>query len=115
MILIGMLLSGSLITGFCQAEAPELLYASGDFRGIFHDDEVTASGTMVLKADVWVIRVVNDEGTTDYLPVSLEDRFKTDGLIVKFTGVLEKIPANVRMAGHPIRLSKIEAVGSEKN
>lgn len=114
-ILFGMMLFGFMATGFSQAEPMELLYASSDFSVHHRQDEISAIGTMMLKVDAWVISVKDSEGTTDYLPMSLDDRFKVEGLVVKFTGTLETIPGNVRMVGQPIRISKIEMIASEKN
>ena len=113
-LMIGVLLSGLIANTYSQTESPELLYASGGFAYHF-TDEVSGTGTIMLKGDTWIIRVIDREGTTDYFAANLDDKFKVEGLMVNFAGTLEEVPENVRMVGKPIKLSKIEAVASEKN
>lgn len=113
-MMIGVMLSGLIANSYSQAESPELLYASGEFAYHF-TNEVSGTGTIMLKGDAWIIRVIDREGTTDYFAVNLDDKFKVEGLMVNFAGTLEDVPENVRMVGKPIKLSKIEAVASEKN
>lgn len=67
------------------------------------------SGTIILKADTWIIRETAADGTiTDYYAENLGAEFKKEGLKVRFKGNLGEIPKNVRMIGRPITLTKIE-------
>lgn len=66
------------------------------------------SGTIIMKADTWIIRETDAKGNaTDYYAENLADEFKKEGLKVKFKGILTEIPANVRLMGKPITITKM--------
>jgi hypothetical protein len=78
-------------------------------------------GTMMQKADVWIIRVGDINYAQDYYPINLGDQMKIEGQKVVFAGAVGSPPPNVRMIGIPLRiasirkLSTVKAVGAEKN
>ena len=72
-------------------------------------DVVDQSGTIrLISGDVYGIVPDADTGTR-YLPDSLADEFKKDGLRVVFSGKVGEIPPNVRMMGTPLTLTAIRS------
>ncbi len=63
-------------------------------------------GTVETKGKLWIIAVNN----THYLPgVSLPKAFRTDGKKIIFSADRLPIPKGVRMAGNPIKITKIQS------
>lgn len=63
-----------------------------------------SEGIIKIMNGVFIIEV----GTNRYLPVILPDEFKQENMIVLISGIIGKIPANVRLIGTPIELDTIE-------
>jgi len=100
-----------LLCGAASAYSQTELYASGTF-GYWQNGEVQGTGTVMLKSGTWIIRVSDREGTTDYVPSNLEENFKVEGTQVKFVAQMEEVPEGVRMLGVPVKVIKIERLGS---
>ncbi|MFX0201117.1 MAG: hypothetical protein ACFFCW_33785, partial [Candidatus Hodarchaeota archaeon] len=58
----------------------------------------------------WYVIIPDYDNTQRFLPTSLPDRFKKDGLKVIFSGKICEIPENVRLVGTPLLLTSIEEV-----
>lgn len=62
--------------------------------------------------DTWVI-VPEGSGGNRYYSEQLPDEYKKDSLHVTFSGMVGKIPPNVRMVGTPLKLQKISVSKKE--
>ncbi len=59
--------------------------------------------------NVYIIETDNGNNSVSrYLPATLPDAFKKEGLAVIVSGTIGKIPANVRMMGTPLTLDEIK-------
>ena len=56
----------------------------------------------------WYVIVPDDDDTQRFFPSNLPEEFRKNGLRVLFSGKRGEIPANVRMVGTPLELTKIE-------
>lgn len=65
------------------------------------------SGVIAVIADTYVIVVTENGNTTRYVPAILPKQFQQADKAVVFSGVVGKIPANVRLMGTPITLDTI--------
>lgn len=68
---------------------------------------VSHSGIIEKLADAFVI-VDETELGTRFFPLNLPDEFRSDGLMVIFSGRAQEIPPNVTLVGTPLELSAIE-------
>lgn len=60
------------------------------------------------------VLVPDDNKSGRYLSAQLPEEYKKEGLKVTFSGVVGKIPPNVRMMGTPLKLSCICITKSEQ-
>ena len=67
-------------------------------------------GVIVYQADTYLIKA----GQRMFVPTKLDDKYKMDGLPVKFSGKVLPPPPNVRMMGTPIALSAISVARKPK-
>ncbi|MFI5172632.1 MAG: hypothetical protein ACHQFW_09585 [Chitinophagales bacterium] len=74
--------------------------------------KVSATGIIMLKGDIWVIRVEDSNGVTDYVPQNLSDRFKVSGIQVKFSGIAKTVSDTEKLAGIPLVLQHINVIHS---
>lgn len=84
-------------------------------RAIFNFERVDSiKGTVctISKiAEMYVLTPV-DAPTKRYAPQSLDETYKAEGLTVEVSGVVGKIPPNVRMIGTPFWITAIKTVSS---
>ncbi|HRF78147.1 MAG TPA: hypothetical protein PLJ00_02495 [Chitinophagales bacterium] len=102
MLIIALVVAGSLIASANNNNNLVPVY------GIENGDQISGVGTMMLKGDIWVIRVTDNEGVVDYCPMNLPQNFQKAGLIVKFSGTVKYISDTDRLAGMPLILSQIK-------
>lgn len=72
------------------------------------NERVAGIGMMMLKGDVWVIRVETSAGITDYVPLNLPKEFMYAGIPVRFAGVVVPVSDTGRLIGIQIYLSGIK-------
>lgn len=65
------------------------------------------TGVVTLIAETYVLVVTEKGETTRYLPAVLPKQFQQADKVVVFSGILGKIPPNVRLMGTPITLDTI--------
>ncbi|MBK6913234.1 MAG: hypothetical protein IPH11_06055 [Ignavibacteriales bacterium] len=67
------------------------------------------SGTVKLLIKEPALFVVVPDSLTDirFLPDSIPDQFKIDGCRIIFSGIIGEVPANQRLPGTPLRITKI--------
>lgn len=105
MLIIALVLAGNLFVSAAENNAEPLQIA-----GIENGAQVAGMGTIMLKGDIWVIRVTNEDGIMDYCPMNLPQNFQKVGMVVKFSGTVKNISDTERLAGMPLLLSEIKSV-----
>lgn len=68
------------------------------------------SGTIKLLIQEPALFIIIPDSLTDirFLPDSIPDQFKIDGCRITFSGTIGEIPANQRLPGTPLRITKID-------
>jgi hypothetical protein len=68
------------------------------------------SGTIKLLIQEPALFIIIPDSLTDirFLPDSIPDQFKIDGCRIIFSGIIGEIPANQRLPGTPLRITKID-------
>ena len=94
------------------AANPVFRFNNGCSMELTQQDVVTITGTMMLKADVWVIHGTEGKSgeVKDYYPSNLGQEFKIEGQRVIVEATMDPIPDNVRLAGTPITITKMTRI-----
>ena len=71
-------------------------------------DRIAGNGTVLLKGDIWVIRIWSSEGIIDYVPMNLPAQYQFAGTLVNFTGYTKVLSDTNRWAGIPLILTNIK-------
>lgn len=71
---------------------------------------VQATGTVIMKGDIWIIRVSNNDGVVDYAPLNLPSNYQRVGLVVQFSGKIKYISDTDRLAGVTLIITQIRPV-----
>lgn len=87
-------------------------YSSFDSANISvgQDERVSGKGTMILKGDIWVIRMEDKNGIADYVPLNLQKEFQATKMLVKFAGTTREVFDTEKLAGIQITFIKITTI-----
>ncbi|NIO04658.1 MAG: hypothetical protein GTN74_08590 [Proteobacteria bacterium] len=64
----------------------------------------------VSPGSAWYVIVPDYDKMQRFAPINLPEDFRRDGLRVLFSGRIGEIPANVRLVGTPLEITRIETL-----
>ncbi len=99
------MVSGSFIS-FAAIEN----YQSSPVNTVEQGDFVQAVGTVILKGDIWIIRVSENNDIVDYAPLNLPKNYQRVGTVVKFAGNVKYISDTDKLAGITLVITQIKPV-----
>lgn len=105
LLIIALIVSGSFVT-----------VSANDYKNINpvnvaeQIDFVQGVGTVILKGDIWIIRVTRNNEIIDYAPLNLPKSYQHVGLVVKFSGQTKVISDTNKLAGITLVISQIKLV-----
>lgn len=105
LLIIALLVSGSFLT--VSANNNENI---SPVNVVEQSDFVQGVGTVILKGDIWIIRVTGNNDIIDYAPLNLPKSYQRVGLVVKFSGQTKEIADADKLAGITLIISQIKSV-----
>jgi len=99
-----------MISGSFISSAADKNYSSSPAITVEQGDYVQAVGTVILKGDIWIIRVCENNDIVDYAPLNLPKNYQRVGMVVKFAGNVKYISDTDRLAGITLVITQIKSV-----